>query len=187
LRKANAIISIGLIGLLLLHGISGAFQLIGLIPGGSSVRKALAWILLALLAVHIVIGVVLTVKTLRASAKAGAAYRRENTLFWVRRLSGFALTLLLLLHLLIFAETGTGVFRLHDFGPQELLGQLLLLAALAIHLLCNVKPLAIALGLHSGKGYGRDILLILAVVMVFCALALVIYDLRWNVLWRAGV
>jgi hypothetical protein len=176
----------GLMVLVLLHGIAGGFQLMGLIPGGSSLLEVLAWAMLVLLAVHIVIGVVLTARTLRASAKAGAAYVRENTLFWIRRLSGFALAMLLLLHLLIFVRTGTGVFRLHDFGTQELLGQLLLLAALAVHLLCDVKPLAIALGLHSGRGYGRDMLLILAVVLAFCALAFVIYYLRWNVLWRAG-
>jgi hypothetical protein len=173
-------------GLLLLHGIAGGFQLMGLIPGSSSLLEVLAWLMLALLAAHIVIGVVLTARTLRVSARAGAAYVRANALFWVRRLSGFALALLLLLHLLVFVWTGAGVFRLHDFGAQELLGQLLLLGALAVHLLCDVKSLAIALGLHSGRGYGRDVLLILAVVMVFCALAFVIYYLRWNVLWRLG-
>jgi hypothetical protein len=94
------------------------------------------------------------------------------------------LALLLILHLLVFVQTGTGVFRLHDFGTQELLGQMLLLVSLTIHLLCNVKPLSIAVGLRSGKGYGRDILLILTVVMTFCAVAFVIYYLRWNVLWR---
>jgi hypothetical protein len=173
-------------GLLLLHGIAGGFQLMGLIPGGSAWLEVLAWLMLALLAVHMVIGALLTARTLRLSAKAGAAYVRDNALFWVRRLSGFTLALLLLLHLLIFVRTGTGVFRLHDFGAQELVGQLLLLGALAVHLLCDVKPLAIALGLHSGRGYGRDILLILAVIMAFCALAFVIYYLRWNVLWRVG-
>jgi hypothetical protein len=170
--------------LLLIHGISGGFQMIGIIPGGSSLLEALAWMMIALLAVHIVIGVILTAKTIHASSRAGAAYVKENMLFWIRRLSGFALALLLILHLLVFVQTGTGVFRLHDFGTQELLGQMLLLVSLAIHLLCNVKPLSIAVGLHSGKGYGRDILLILAAVMTFCAVAFVIYYLRWNVLWR---
>jgi hypothetical protein len=186
LRKLNAAISIGLVGLLLLHGIAGGFQLAGLMPGGSAWLKALAWLMIALLAVHLVIGVLLTAKTIRVSLRAGASYGKENLLFWTRRLSGFALALLLGLHLLVFVQTGTGVFRLHDFGAGELLGQMLLLASLAIHLLCNIKPLAIALGLHSGRGYGRDILLILAAVMVFCAVAFVIYYLRWNVLWRYG-
>jgi hypothetical protein len=186
LRKTNALISIGLVVLLLLHAIAGGFQLMGLIPGGSSLLEALAWLMLALLAGHMVIGVILTAQTLHTSAKAGAAYVRVNALFWVRRLSGFALALLLLLHLLLFVQTGTGVFRLHDFGPQELLGQLLLLMTLAIHLMCDIRPLAIALGLHSGRGFGRDILLILAVVMAFCALAFVVYYLRWNVWWRVG-
>jgi uncharacterized membrane protein len=184
LRKINAVVSIGLVGLFLLHGIAGGFQMTGIIPGGSSLLEVLAWLMIALLAVHLVIGVILTAKTLHASSRAGAAYVKENMLFWTRRLSGFALALLLILHLLVFVQTGTGVFRLHDFGIQELLGQMLLLASLTIHLLCNIKPLAIALGLYRGRGYGRDVLLILAVVMAFCALAFVVYYLRWNVLWR---
>jgi hypothetical protein len=177
-------VSIGLVVLLLLHGIAGGFQMTGIIPGGSSLLEALAWIMIALLAVHFVIGVILTAKTIHASSRAGATYVKENMLFWIRRLSGFALALLLILHLLVFVQTGTGVFRLHDFGIQELLGQMLLLTSLTIHLLCNIRPLAIALGLHRGSGYGRDILWILAIVMAFCALAFVVYYLRWNVLWR---
>jgi hypothetical protein len=183
-RKINAVVSAGLVALLLVHGIAGGFQLSGIIPGGSQLLKVLAWIMMALLAVHTAIGVILTVKTIASSSRAGAAYVKENMLFWIRRLSGFALAILLLLHLLVFVQSGTGVFRLHDFGMQELFGQILLLVSLTIHLLCNVKPLAIALGLHCGKGYGRDILLILSVVMAFCAFAFVVYYLRWNVLWR---
>jgi multisubunit Na+/H+ antiporter MnhF subunit len=59
-----------------------------------------------------------------------------------------------------------------------------MLLALAIHLLSNIKPVAVALGLYGGKGYVRDILLILAIVLAVCAVAFVVYYLRWNVLWR---
>jgi hypothetical protein len=59
-----------------------------------------------------------------------------------------------------------------------------MLLALALHLLSNLKPLAIAMGLYSGEGYSRDILLIFAIVLMFCAVAFVVYYLRWAILWR---
>jgi hypothetical protein len=91
--------------------------------------------------------------------------------------------LLVFLHFALFVQTGEGIFRLHDFDIPQLIGQALMLLALAIHLLCNIRPLAIALGLVGGKGYGVDVLFILSIVLAFCALAFVIYFLRWNVWW----
>jgi hypothetical protein len=85
---------------------------------------------------------------------------------------------------MVFMQTGTGFFRLGYFGVPQLTGQILMLLALAIHLLSNIKPVAVALGIYGGKGYVRDILLILAIVLAVCAVAFVVYYLRWNVLWR---
>jgi succinate dehydrogenase/fumarate reductase cytochrome b subunit len=130
------------------------------------------------------IGIILTVKTVHILKKSGVHYFRENALFWIRRISGFALMLLVVLHFVLFVQTGEGIFRLHDFDVPQLVGQVLMLLALAVHLLCNIRPLAIACGLDGGSDYGRDVLLILSVVLAFCALAFVVYYLRWNVLWR---
>lgn len=174
----------GIIVLFLIHGIAGGFQMMGIIPGGSVWVKSLTWAMLVLVLAHTVIGVFLTAETIHACVRAGVFYRRENRLFWIRRISGFALMLLITLHLIVFVQTGNGIFRLHDFGSAELTGQMLMLVSLAIHLLCSIKPAAIALGLHGGSGYGRDAVLIMAVVMAFCALAFVVYYLRWNILWR---
>jgi hypothetical protein len=186
LRKINTLLTAGIIVLLLIHGIAGGFQMMGVIPGGSSLVQVLTWVMLGLLLAHTLIGIILTVKTFRASLRADASYLKENKLFWIRRISGFALMLFVLLHLIVFLQTGSGIFRLHDFGMTQLVGQMLMMISLIIHLLCNIKPIAIALGLHSGKGYGRDVLLILAIVMAFCTAAFVVYYLRWNVFWRHG-
>jgi hypothetical protein len=184
MRKVNAIISMGIIALFLVHGISGSFQMTGIIPGGSTVLSVLTWCMAAMIAVHTVIGIILTIDTLRISKKTGVSYIKENALFWLRRISGFVLILLVSLHLAVFMQTGEGVFRLNYFGILELVGQVLMLSALAVHLLCNIKPLSIALGLYGESGYIKDILLILSAMLVFCAVAFVIYYLRWNVLWR---
>jgi hypothetical protein len=184
MRKVNAIISMGIIVLFLVHGISGSFQMMGIIPGGSTFLAILTWCMAVMIAVHTVIGIILTVHTLRISKKTGVSYIKENALFWIRRISGFVLMLLVSLHLAVFMQTGEGVFRLNYFGISELVGQVLMLSALAVHLLCNIKPVSIALGLYGESGYIRDVLLILSALLVFCAVAFVIYYLRWNVLWR---
>jgi succinate dehydrogenase hydrophobic anchor subunit len=184
MRKVNAIISMGIIVLFLVHGIAGSFQMMGIISGGSTFLAILTWCMVAMISVHTVIGIILTIHTLCISKKTGVSYIKENSLFWIRRISGFVLILLVSIHLAVFMQTGENVFRLNYFGISELAGQILMLATLAVHLLCNIKPLSIALGLYGESEYIRDILLILSAVLVFCAVAFSIYYLRWNVLWR---
>jgi succinate dehydrogenase/fumarate reductase cytochrome b subunit len=183
-RKGNAVVSVGIIGLFLIHGIAGGFQMMGLMPGGQAAMEALAWVMVVLVVVHMVIGLWLTVLTIQISRRAKASYLKENIVFWTRRVSGFAVMLLLFWHFALFVQTKEGVFRLADFGTPQMIGQLLFVLALAVHLLCNIRPLAVALGLYGGKGYGRDVLLIFSVVLAFLALAFVVYNLRWNVFWR---
>jgi succinate dehydrogenase/fumarate reductase cytochrome b subunit len=184
MRKGNAAVSVAILIMFLIHAVAGSFQMIGLMPGGSALMEALTWIMIALVAVHMLIGIILTAQTVHIIKKSGVHYFKENALFWIRRMSGFALMLLVLLHLCLFVQTGEGIFRLSDFDVPQLVGQVLMLLALALHLLCNIRPLAVSLGLVGGHGYGRDVLLILSIVLAFCALAFVVYYLRWNVWWR---
>jgi hypothetical protein len=184
MRRLNGIVSMLIIVLFLIHGIAGGFQVMGIIPGGSILLKIMTWIMIVLVAVHMVIGVILTVHTIRISKKTGVSYIKENSLFWIRRISGFMLMLFILLHAALFISTGQGFFRLGYFGATELAGQLLMLCMLALHLLTNIKPIAISLGIYIKNEYLRDILLILAIVLAFCSVAFVIYYFRWNILWR---
>ena len=57
MRKINAILGPLMIILLAVHGIWGAFQLSGIVPGGSVVRKVLSYIMIAAVAAHILIGI----------------------------------------------------------------------------------------------------------------------------------
>ena len=86
MRKVNAVTTVLLIVLFLMHGIFGAMNIsgIGFIP-----MTAVTYIFVLLLAVHIVIGVMLTVRTIRVKEKTGVSYPKENRLFWARRISGF--------------------------------------------------------------------------------------------------
>ena len=186
MRKLNAVISGLILALFLVHGIAGGFQLMGWIPGGSRILKVLARAMVTLICVHSVIGIKLTADTLRLQRKSGAAYGRENRLFWIRRISGFAVFWFIFLHMAVFLGKDGGMVRLSYFGTVELVSHLLLAAALLVHLITNIRPLLIAFGIAGGRNYLKDILFVLSVVLLFTAAAFVVYYLRWNVLWRVG-
>lgn len=177
MRKWNAILSLAALVLLLLHGILGSFQLIG--PG--SVFRWLPWIALVLVLLHGGLGVNYTIDSLRAWRKTGVGYFRENRLFWARRISGFAVLVFLFFHATAFGTSSNGVYRLQWFTQAKLALQLLLVASLAVHIITNIRPLMISLGVKGGKKWLGDILVILSVLLLFMAAAFVIYYLRWNV------
>ena len=178
MRKWNAILSLSALVLLLLHGILGSFQLMG--AGGTAV-KALAWIAVVLVAIHAVLGVKFTVDSLRVWKRTGAGYFRENRLFWARRISGFALLVFLCFHVAAFSAGGDGAYRLQWFTQAKLVLQILLAASLAVHILTNIRPLMLSLGVKGGRKWLGDLLFVLAVLLLFMAAAFVVYYLRWNV------
>lgn len=184
MRKWNAIISVLVIALLLIHAIAGGYQLLGVLPGGRTWLKVLSWSMVALLAAHVILGVCLTVKTLRACKKSGVSYFRENKLFWTRRISGFAMIFFIVVHVMILTGITGEAYRLRPFGVLQLAGSLLLVISVAVHILSNIKPLLIAFGAKGVGAFIKDMLLVLSVVLLFCGAAFVIYFLRWNVLWR---
>lgn len=182
MRKANAILSMGILVLFLIHAIAGGFQLAGILPGGSALLEWLAWLMIALIAAHTVIGIKLTADTLAAAKRSGTAYYRENRLFWLRRVSGLAIMVFIVFHIMIFLGSRGGVFRLHLFAGAELTSQILLVLSVAVHVLTNIRPLMIALGARGYKEFFTDILVILSAVLLFCGLAFIVYYLRWNVI-----
>lgn len=171
--------------LFLIHGIAGGFQLMGIIPGGSNVLSVFAYILMGVITVHMVISLWLTGKSLSAMKRSGVSYGRENFLFWARRISGLAVMIFVFFHLAIFNVNSDGAYRLTEFDTLKLLTQILMVISLLIHVLTNIKPLWIGLGLKPGfKEYLKDILFVLSIVLLFMGIAFVIYYIRWNIAWR---
>lgn len=185
MRKINAILGPLMIILLLIHGIWGSFQLLGIVPGGSMVRKVLSYIMIAAVAAHIIIGIKLTVDTFIALHRSGASYFKDNLEFWVRRISGLALILFIIYHMIIFMGSSGDIFRLHTFGGLQLAAHILLVIALIIHLIFNIKPLFVALGI-ANREYIKDAAIILTIILALCAAGFIIYYLRWNILWTYG-
>lgn len=185
MRKVNAVLTIGILVLFVVHGIFGGFQVMGILPGGNQLLTRLSWLMMGLIAVHMVISIRLTADTLHALKMSGKSYFRQNQLFWARRISGFAVFVFVLFHIIIFLGKGSGAaYRLSYFGDLQLASQILLVVSTAIHVLCNIRPLFIACGAGKLRDYLKDVLLVLAVILLFTGIAFLLYYLRWNVFWR---
>ena len=181
-RKINAIISMCIVVLFLIHGISGGFVLFGMTDGGGPVLHVLTVIMAVLIIIHAVIGIQLTVATIRKIRRSGTMYMKGNRLFWARRISGFAVMIFLVFHLALFAVSSGGAYRLKVFDGANLIFALLLAVSLGTHVLTNIKPFAISVGASRVREYIKDILFVLSIVMIFCAAAFIIYFIRWNFL-----
>ena len=96
-------------------------------------------------------------------------------------LIGFAVMLLILTHIVIFlGSSEDGVYRLNLFGTAQLISQMLLVLSVAVHVLTNIRPLMLALGVRGFREFFTDILLVLSVILCFCGAAFLIYFLRWQ-------
>ena len=179
MRKINTILSVLLLVIFMLHGLMGSFMLLGI---GSSAGKILAWVGVAVLAAHTVIGVILTINTLKISKNAGNNYLKQNVVFWARRASGLAILILMFFHIGLFGGVQDGIYILFPFTTVKLITQLLLVAALFIHLFINIRPLLVSLGIISYKERRGDIYLILSVLLLFSAGAVIIYYIGWHTL-----
>ena len=176
MRKLNMFLVIGILVTFILHGVGGALRLAGASAG---TMTAAAWCCVGLITAHVIVTVILTVQTLQARRRSGAGYFRENKLFWARRISGLVILIPLIMHLTIF-RTGSGAaFRLTVFTTGKLISQILLVLAIALHVLTNIKPALISFGVRDTKAFRVDLLFILSVILLLFGAAFVVYYLRW--------
>ena len=152
MRKLNTILSVLLLFICVLHGLMGSFMLLGISSGAG---KFLAWI-----------GVKL--------------YGKQNALFWARRTSGLAILLMLFFHIGVFGRVQDGVYILFPFTTVRLLTQLLLVASVFVHLLLNLRPLLVSLGIVRDKEQRGDLYLILSILVLFAAGSIILYYIGWN-------
>lgn len=146
----------------------------------SGAGKFLAWIGVGILAAHTVLGLLLTAQTFRASRSGGKLYGKQNALFWARRTSGLAILLMLFFHIGVFGRVQDGVYILFPFTTVRLLTQLLLVASVFVHLLLNLRPLLVSLGIVRDKEQRGDLYLILSILVLFAAGSIILYYIGWN-------
>ena len=177
MRRINAVITPVILILFILHGVSGAFNLTGF---GNSLTRIIAWPMAGLIGVHMVFGIILTAQTLQAQNKAGVSYPKENRLFWARRISGFLIMILIGFHVYAFTGVSADHFRLTEFTPVLLGCQILLVISIAVHVISNVKPMLIALGVPKLKPRAGDIIFWVTILLCVMAAAFIFYYFRWG-------
>ncbi len=177
MRKINAVITPVILILFILHGVSGAFNLTGF---GNSLTRIIAWPMAGLIGVHMVFGIILTAQTLQAQNKAGVSYPKENRLFWARRISGFLIMILIGFHVYAFTGVSADHFRLTEFTSVLLGCQILLVISIAVHVISNVKPMLIALGVPKLKPRAGDIIFWVTILLCVMAAAFIFYYFRWG-------
>ena len=180
MRKFNAILAHTIITLFLLHIIIGSLQLTGLVPGGNVIMKIGSWLLIAAVGAHTVIGIKLTADTLAAMKKSGASYFRENKLFWIRRISGFAVMFFIAAHIILFMGYGSGgAFRLNLFDVPQLIMSILLVLSVLLHIVTNIRPMMLGSGIRGAKEFIADMAVIFSVLLLVSGIAFVVYFVRW--------
>lgn len=176
MRKINTILSILLIVIFMLHGIMGSLLMVGC---SQNAMKILAWIGVGIIGIHTIIGIIVTIKTFIQSKNNGNVYLRQNAVFWTRRASGLAIIIMFLFHLGLFGEVVDGQYVLFEFTTVRLIAQLLLVAALFIHIFVNVRPLLVSMGVMKVKKKRFDIFLVLSILVFFMTACTVVYYIGW--------
>ncbi len=180
MRRVNSILTIIMFILFTVHMVSGAFILLGIVPGGNEILAVVSFAFALILVIHALIGVKLTIDSLIACKRSGASYFKENRRFWAARISGFAIMLFVFSHMSsLGAKVTDGVPLLERFGVSELVLELLFVLSIAVHVILNVKPQLISLGFKGVKEYAIDILFVLSVLLLFAGAAFVVYYFRW--------
>lgn len=165
------------LALFIVHGVLGALNLMNVAP---VTTKALSYTMLSLIAVHAVISIGLTARSVRAAVKTKAPYLRQNSLFWARRVSGVLILALVFFHLTAFGRNSGGIFRLAPFDMFRLVTQILFLLSIAVHIITNVKPVLITFGVKKLKPKAGDILFFVSVFLLLMAAGFIIYYIRWQ-------
>lgn len=151
MRKLNTILSALLILIFMLHGIMGSFMLVGV---ASSAGKILAWIGVGILIAHTGIGAWLTVQSFRTAKSQGKSIRNRTASSGRDGPAGWPILVLMFFHIGLFGEVQDGQYILFPFTTVKLVTQLLLIAALFIHIFINIRPLLVSLGIISYKNGG---------------------------------
>lgn len=173
MQKFHTILAWLLLLFLLAHLIMGVVTMLSPV---SLLQGPLPWAFLALVLVHAVMALWKVSKKKKLSHLV--AYPKQNGLYWARILSGIAVFVLVFVHRTLWTVQTPFGKLLRDFEWPSLLAQLLFVAALAVHILLNLRPLLIDSGIDP-EGAAKKWLKVIAVLLLLvAAVAALIYFMR---------
>ncbi len=164
MRKFNTVLVLLIMLLLLYHTIFGSLHLFGIGPGS---LKKLAFAMLMLVMAHAVVSMIVTVRAEKAGISTKARYNKEYRAFWGRRISGMLVAVFALIHAYTMFRDKNGVPRIARLPKFLNLATPLLIFFVYLHILTNVRPLLISLGVRNIDRKEKVIKAALTVVMLF--------------------
>ena len=178
MRKWNNILVHIIIVLVFLHGLMGSLMLLGF----SKVSlKPLSWILFVTVILHGVLGAFSTFSALKNGKRSGRWYLRQNVGFWTKRVSGFAILVLLVFHITAYTTSVDDIFFLKEFTFCKMILQIAFILAIFIHLLVSIKAMLIAKGTINLKERTVDWMFVLSIMILFFIIAVIAYYIQWQI------
>ena len=178
MRKCNTIVSLLMVFLFVIHIIMGSTVLLS---WGTNAGKIFIRAGVTILLIHLITGIILTVKTFSVRNKNQKNYVRENSSFWIRRISGIAILIFMCFHFGVFGKTVNGIYVPSVFTTAKLITQLLMITALFVHLFTNVRPLLMSCGIVTKTSTRKILYIITGIIFAFVASAFVFYYVGWLV------
>ena len=177
MRKINSVLSIAVLALFILHMAVGSLLMAGILPYIAFLLHTLSGTLILVAAAHTAVGAKLTCDTFAALKKSGASYIGDNLPFWIRRVSGLAVMLFVILHTAIFTdETGEP----GRFDALRLICSILLVLSVLLHIVTNIRPLMAGLGKRS---FGKAVTipaLTLSLLLLAAGAAFIVYFIKMS-------
>ena len=147
MRKINSILTILILLLFADHAIFGTLNTLG----KAKVLLPIARILGIVVILHAIISIILTIRAAKVSIRTKAPYNKENQEYWMRRWTGLAILFFFIGHLAIVKKQKGQAFKIATAKPIGKISFILFVASIAAHLVINIKPLLISLGVKSHK------------------------------------
>lgn len=169
MRKINTILVLIMMILMIDHIIFGGLHLFGV---GSGVMRPLAISLVVIILLHALVSMYLTLKAEKVGFKTNARYNKENKEFWSRRVSGVLILVFALIHAyMMFFKDEMGRPKIATMPKIFRVITPLLVLSIYWHLIINVRPILISLGIKNIDKKERIIKFILTIIMLFALLA----------------
>lgn len=178
-RKINIAISIILIFLVLFHGLVGSAILFQILYIDT---KWISWLAFYLLIIHTILGIIFTTQSIKTNTNQGKWYLKQNRVFWIRRISGILMLVLVFLHYSSFGGVVNGQYMLFEFNIPSLIIQILLIISLFVHIFSNINPMLDSLGIIRNK-LNPSIFIILWIFLLIFTIASIFYFISWQVGW----
>ena len=152
MRRINKHVSALMLIAFLLHAVFGSLEFVGAWSKTiQTLTMVFAFVFLGLFLAHTFIGVALASKSAGNMRQSKTIYFRENAAFWVRFISGLALTAFALAHAIIFLGIMWQWFPMGSVMTPMLVIDIFLGISLLAHLLFSMRALLIDWGIKTNK------------------------------------